>query len=220
MKKYGMLIGIVLILLIAGGVGYTQLKGSNTSKTPDTAEQKTEATNNEAKENLVTGSLKSLLGVGKSVTCFISYSEEEGGGKGTVYVSDKKMRGDFTTKVDDKEVVSHMISDGAYSYIWSGDQKEGIKVKIDESVKVTGTQEQEKNTEVQNTELDKEGDLNCTPWAVDNSKFIPPTDVKFTDFSETLKQVQVTGGPTQSSAICDQIADATAKAECLKALNK
>ena len=214
MKKLGLIIGVVVLLLIAG-VAYTQLnKSSQTPNTTNTATEKPKTA-----EDTVKGTIQSLLGVGKSVTCTVN--DETQGSTGTIFVSDKKMAGDFAVKVEGKSVESHMISDGTYSYIWSSDQTQGVKIKIDQ-VKVTpGGNEQ--TSSQGGFDLNKQANIKCTPWTPDESKFTPPANIKFTDLTQMLNQIQpkTTGNSTapQTTSPCDQIADAAAKAQCIKALS-
>ncbi len=214
MKRLGLIIGVVILLLIAG-VAYTQLnKSSKTPNTANTADEKP-STVGEA----VKGTIQSLLGGGKSVTCTVS--DETKGSTGTIFVSDKKMAGDFTVKAADKTIESHMISDGTYSYIWTSDQTQGIKMKIDQ-IKITPGAEKQ-TTDQQGFDLNKETNLKCASWTVDGTKFTPPANIKFTDLTQTINQLQpkTTGNSTapQTASPCDQIADAAAKAQCIKALS-
>ncbi|MBU2632247.1 hypothetical protein KKG52_00895 [Patescibacteria group bacterium] len=89
--KHNKVIIIVVALLLLAGLGYTQLNKPASPNSLDTESQKAEI-----KESIVTGTIKSLLKNGKNVKCSIDYSIQENGGKGTIYVAGKKMRGDFT----------------------------------------------------------------------------------------------------------------------------
>lgn len=201
------IVAIVVIAALLGIVAFTQLGKSSKSPQQANVAQETKSTETSAK-----GSLKSLLGLGKNVNCTFTYPDA--GSTGTVYVSGQKMRGDFNMMVEGKQMESHMIQDGTYAYSWTGSQ--GAKFKIDQNLKaspVSGGQQQ-------SVDLEKEVDYKCSPWSADNSKFTVPTDVKFVDMSEMMKQVPAQTGNTpggQQSA-CDQITDPAAKAQCVKAL--
>lgn len=199
------IIAAVVIAALLGIVAFTQLGKSSKSPQETNVAQETKPADSTTK-----GSIKSLLAAGKNVNCTISYPDA--GSTGTVYVSGQKMRGDFNMMVEGKPMESHMIQDGTYVYSWTGSQ--GAKFKVDETLKaspVPGGQQQ-------NVDLDKEVDYKCSSWSADNSKFTVPTDVKFVDMSETMKQVPTQSGNqgTQPSA-CDQITDPQAKAACVAA---
>ncbi len=191
-KQIGIVIAVVIILLV-GIVGYTQLnKSSQQTGSSDEAMSK--------------GSIKSLLGQGKNVNCTINYPGTQGQ-DGTVYVSGNKMRGDFSMVVDEKTTDSHMINDGTFVYTWSSMSSQGTKMKVEaveEAAEKAGTEQK------QNVDLDAEVDYKCTPWSVETAMFVPPTNIEFIDFSETMKQIP--------KSACDQITDPETKAACQKAM--
>ncbi|MCL6096635.1 MAG: hypothetical protein M1444_03075 [Patescibacteria group bacterium] len=211
LKNKGLVVAIaVLILALLGGVAYMKFAKSSTApqQAPTVREQP------KTSPSGATGTLKSLFG--KNQSCTITYPNN--GGSGTIYVSGKKFRGDFTTKIaGEKEVKSQVLSDGTYTYIWSSDSPTGIKMKIDVTSPTASAQ-------TGNFNLDQEVGLNCSPWGVDASKFTVPVNVKFTDMSNLIPKTSAlpstkTETQTQEQSPCDQIADATAKAACEKALS-
>lgn len=213
-KQLPIVIGGLILVAIIGVVAFTQLKKPQQPEQATTATQEQSQASQSSKTR---GSIKSLLGIGKNVTCDITYPD--GNGSGTTFIADKKMRGDFTMMVDKKEMENHMIQDGDTTYFWSGTQ--GTKMKIDDSVKVspspaTGQQSQ-------GADINKDVDYKCSSWSVDNSKFTPPADVSFTDMSalmDKMKQTQPATGQepgTTKSSYCDQITDPAAKAACISA---
>src|SRR3989344_2836495 len=103
-KRVMMIVGVVLVIVILGIIGFTQL--SKKSESINTENQTTDQAPLPTAEGLSKGSIQSLIAAGKSVSCDINYTDMEG--KGMVYVSGKKVRGDFTTKVEEKEILSHM----------------------------------------------------------------------------------------------------------------
>jgi hypothetical protein len=141
----------------------------------------------------------------------VSYDQ----GSGTVYVADKKMYGEFDTTVDGQNYKGYVINDGEYSYTWSSQSNQGLKFKIDATTQPT--KEQDKS----GVDLDKEGDVDCKSWGVDNSRFTPPSNVTFTDFTSTINQTQNQTNQVeeQQKAACEQITDPAAKAACLQYSN-
>ena len=72
--------------------------------------------------------------------CDITYLDDSG--NGVVYTADGKVRGDFNTKADEgTPTESHMIQDGEFGYIWSGNQGTKIKVDTTEASPTTGNQQ-------------------------------------------------------------------------------
>ena len=210
-KQLGVIVGILVALGIVGAVAFMQIsKAPSQSPSPGAnTQEKSEATDSANR-----GSIESLIKAGKDVRCDITYLDDSG--NGVVYTADGKVRGDFNTKADEgTQTESHMIQDGEFGYIWSGNQGTKIKVDTTEASPTTGNQQQD-------TDLNKEVDLKCSAWSKDDSKFVPPSDVTFTDLSNVVppqNQQQQTDGSTQNSgSYCDQITDPAAKAACLNAL--
>ena len=88
-----------------------------------------------------------------------------------------------------------MINDGVYSYIWSEGEKTGFKTKLETE---TPTQPSDTPSQVAPIDTTKQAEsyedetkytMDCTRGGVSDADFAPPTDVKFTDFSEMLKTV-------------------------------
>lgn len=198
---------VVVILIVAAGAFLMMSKrGQEAQPTTVTQDQ----TSNESS---TTGSIKSLLGSGRNVTCTITYPEN--GGSGTIFVANTKMRGDFTTVADTNTVESHMVSDGQFMYMWSGNQ--GTKISIEEATKVSGSPSPG-TTQSQGADINENVDMKCSSWSVDESKFAIPADVKFTDLSSILKSIPSPAGSGSGSmdkSICNQITDPQAKAACL-----
>jgi len=139
------------------------------------------------KESVTSGgnSLRGLLTSGSNQQC--SFKDEDS--EGTVYVAAERMRGNFTTTVDGKTTVAHMIIDNNTMYNWVDGENTGFTFAFDPED--ADVEEGEADTPTQSDEsvdLDKEVDYNCSPWSVDNSFFTPPADVDFQDFSSMMPQ--------------------------------
>lgn len=207
-KQLGLIIGALIILAIIGGGAAYLLLGNSTQKqegSPVTLEKSPE-------QSTAKGSIQSLIAGGKNVMCTVKYPEVEGAAQGTVYVSGKNMRGDFTTTVEGKAFDSHIISDGAFMYTWASSSPQGVKIKIDTTQAVV-----QATPGSQQVDINKELDLDCSSWSVDNSKLTPPSDVKFTEVSVPASQSpQQTQGTGDKSSFCNQLTDPQAKAVCLQ----
>ncbi|OGH08475.1 MAG: hypothetical protein A2152_04015 [Candidatus Levybacteria bacterium RBG_16_35_6] len=216
MKNKIIIIVIVLILIVAGFLGYTKLAGKSSINPTVSIE-----TQDNNKENGITGTIKGLLEKNLTQKCTITYPDNQG--TGTIYVSGKKFSGDFTINLEGQKITSHTISDGVYFYSWADNSTTGIKMMLSEAEKntaPTGTEEQQK------TGLNEEVKYSCSGWSLDQSKFTPPSNITFSDFSNLIPKTtgSTEKNPTMNeeekagNSICDQITDPTAKASCLNAI--
>lgn len=197
--------GVALVIAVLVGGYFFLNKKAQAPEEPSTASQE-----QKQETGLIKSSIKSLLSGGKNVICTVKYPDGEETAEGKIYVSGQKMRGDFNMTVSGKAMESHMISDGSYVYSWSSESGQGVKMKIDQTeVKASPTSE--------SVDIDKEVDMDCSSWGVDNSKFSIPSNIQFTDLSEMMMQTPAPGGQNQGSSVCDQITDPAAKAACMKA---
>ncbi|HZJ18200.1 MAG TPA: hypothetical protein VFD45_01100 [Patescibacteria group bacterium] len=220
-KSKGLIIVVIIILALLGSALYLNLgKSSNTSENKTNSMDKSNQTAGE----MVKGTIKNLFGAGKNVKCAINSAENNG--TGTVYVAGKKMRGDFTSQVEGKTVKSHFIQDEEFSYIWSSEMDQGIKMKADLGTEETSASNSKENSTVKNQTMDlnKEVDYKCSNWTVDNSKFTPPSNIKFSDLTDLMMPKTT---PSETDAInkiegspCDKLPDAESKAACEEALNQ
>jgi hypothetical protein len=217
MKNIGIAIGVIILLLILGAGGFLFMKYSKAPAMPQTQSTNTQ-TGKPTSNNSTSDSILSLLSGGKNVNCSITYPDSKG--TGSIFVSDKKFAGDFTTKDSSgKETTGHMISDGTFMYVWSAAMTTGIKVNLENAKNMAQNSAVSKSFDV-----NQKVGLNCSPWLPDNSKFTVPTNVKFQDMSELLKQFQpqTTTAPKTGAAgpgfSCAGITDPTAKAACENAM--
>jgi hypothetical protein len=220
-----LILGVVLLAVVGGGVWYWK-----TQSDPASLVQEAMTGEKGKDDSIVASSLKDLLGLGKNVTCTVKSTDPENPGESTVYVSGKKMSGEFTTVTEGKTYSMAMISDGEYTYMWNTADKKGTKMKtIDpEEINASPLPKTENDTTNTPVDLEEKVDMSCVPWVVDGSKFTVPSDVVFTDLSEMLKQSEemmkkYQGGtgttPALSPALCDSIEDAESKAACLKSVS-
>lgn len=177
---------IILAVLVIGGASYLIFSGGNkeevlnnesNSQIPEEmvgeeAEEKQEARNFEEKTTLA-----KLMENGGNYECTFTHNTEMGESTGVVYIADKKIRGDFVSKVsvpglgDMGNIETFMISDGESVYSWSSMSEEGVKVpQSDQNVESQG-----EATIPTNQELD----YKCVAWKVDESKFSLPTNITF-----------------------------------------
>lgn len=140
---------------------------STTTTTADISGQKVSGT------TAGSGSIGSLLALGKSLECNITVSTSGAQTEGLVYLSSAgKMRGDFSTTANGNVIHATTINDGTYVYSWTNLSKQGFKATVASSAS-TGAGA---HGGVDNSTTLK---YSCKPWAVDGSKFVPPSTVKF-----------------------------------------
>jgi hypothetical protein len=146
-------------------------------------------------EQSSTSSLRDLLAMGKNQKCIVTTSttNEEGiktDTIGTIYISGKNVAQEVSVTSSDKKAPNinmRMISDGTYMYSWDTSKKTpGMKIKMTEPSD-GGVQ----NTKGQSGSVDFDNKVNmkCSGWSVDNGMFTIPSDVKFTDLSEMMKNI-------------------------------
>lgn len=204
------LVAVVLLLLAVGGYfGYTKFMGGKVPGVPGTSSGPK--------------SLKDLLSAGVAQKCTFSSTSESGSSEGTTYISGGKVRGDFTTVASGKTMVSHMISDGKTSYIWTDGEKNGFKMTVSDQPTATGAKTDYTGGSSTNSaaDLNQQADYKCSGWVTDGSYFTPPTTVTFTDFSQMY--APTSNAPSQgsgSSSQCSYCNSLTGddKTQCLTAL--
>lgn len=146
-------------------------------------------------EQSLSTSMRDLLAMGKSQQCTVSSSSVDDKNvktdtTGTLYISGKKIAQEVVVTSTDKDfprVSMRMISDGTYMYTWNTETKsQGMKIKITEPEEGKPVNDKKSNGAVS---MDDKLDVKCSNWIADNSKFDIPSDVKFTDLSELMKNI-------------------------------
>lgn len=215
-KQLRLIIGLLAVATLIGVFVFLNGKQSQSSPAPEPLSSSSSPEEaQQTSKTMSKGSIRNLLLAGKSVSCVVDYGS--GGTKGTTYVSGNKVRADFTIQVpDNQETDSHMIQSDDTAYIWSSANPKGTKFTIDKTqASVTPA------ADSQNMNLDQEVDMDCSDWSVDQSVFVPPTNVEFVDLSAMMNQGKVEANPTSGTqkSVCDAISDPTAKAACEQAMS-
>jgi len=203
--------GILAIILIVVIVAVAA------SRKPQSTPQSQTSTPAKTENAATSGSLKSLLSGGKNQTCQVSYTVSGQTVAGTVYVAGgNKMRGDFTlTGANNVNMDSHMIVDAGWGYFWTSASPAGTKMKIEGTSPTPAA-----GSASQGADLNREMEYKCSDWSPDSSKFTPPSNIQFTDLTQTATnlQNQATTTTPDLKSVCDQITDPQTKAACLSAL--
>jgi hypothetical protein len=131
------------------------------------------------------GSMNDLLARNTSLECQITTIDNSLASEGTFFVADQKIRGDFITQSPDVQetTVSSMVVVGDTMYVWTeiGGESYGVK-----SLRPVATEAAIETQEP--VGLDERFKYFCQNWEpVDQSIFIPPTDVLFQDMSQVLQ---------------------------------
>jgi hypothetical protein len=207
---------VIIVLALAGTLAYTMLPRSSAPAT-ETSAPKVESPSAQVEPETAKNSIMDLIKQGKNVSCEISMPDQNS--TGTTYISGQKVRSDLTINIGSKQMLSHIVGDGNYMYMWQEGSGQGTKIKFDPNTPLPSVSA---SAQTQSADINKQVDMKCSPWSVDNSKFDIPAAVKFTDMSQLLNSVKSSGAgvPKMDASLCDQIPDAAAKAQCLKALGK
>lgn len=160
--------------------------------------------------------LNQLIAGGDDLTCSFSDTDADGNiNTGQVYLSDGRMSGEFTLAENGANPIkSYLINDGSHQYSWQDGETEGFKLSLDHSddgeVSEAPTQQPQPETAV---DQDQSFDFDCQGWTVDESRFTPPANVNFVDFSDFLNEA-TEGAAGAAEQACAQISDAAARAAC------
>ena len=235
------------VLLVAGGGAAVAMKKNNVSTATTTASVAvTASASAEAAPPKAEGgsmSLKDLIASAVSKKCTVTTSNDKSDSSGTVYISNGKMRTDFTSvakigTLAGKVMLSHMIVDTDMSYMWGESaMKFGIKIARKDVLDVAPAEGKTPANQAA-IDLNEKSEYNCDSWIPDAALFTPPTDITFNDMSamtksapktlpavtgtvkantETTVKAPVTGmSSEQMQAMCGACANAGAgKAACL-----
>jgi outer membrane lipoprotein-sorting protein len=214
-KKIILIVSAVISLFL---LGFLVWKLTNKKAIPDASlsqQQIAQESSKQTDAEVINGNIYDLLKFGKTLKC--EYSTDEKGTKISVisYISGKNMRGDLeNTDPTGNQFQSHMISDGEWVYTWSSAIKQGIKMKLSNAESKTPAPD----AKTQNHDVFKDtADYTCSPWIEDTSLFQVPSDITFTDFSESLKNIN-SGDKSSMCAACDYAQDESDKTVCKKQL--
>lgn len=144
----------------------------------------TTSTNSPSSSPVAKKTLKDLISLGIAQKC--TYTSVVGADttSGEMLINGKKFK--QTIKITNAQGTTNMssVSDGQFIYSWSDkDPNSGFKMKLD----VTATSDvtpQAGSSAGKSIDLAQPYDYNCVPATVSDTDFTPPSNVKFTDFSD------------------------------------
>lgn len=226
---------IVFLLVLAGGVVYyTQFMDTNSDQgimTEESIENDDQMMDDDHGDSMMNGetyhgNLLGLLSIGQDYTCTYSRVDTNGATQdGTVYVaaSGDKMKGEFTINVNGEEPKqSFVIRDGEYTYVWSDYFEGGYKTKIESDTNsLFSTDEEATSNMSAGVSEDNTYNFDCEPWTVDDSMFVPPSKIEFTDINAQMEELmeQTNSAIQEQCSACDEITDSTAQEQCRAALS-
>ncbi len=206
---------VIVLALLGGGIYWYLQSGSAGSNTNTSA-------NTNATSSHQTQTLADLMSANQSQQCTFSLDDPNGRQDWTMYVDGEKMRGNYTvTTSDGSDWSGSTIRDGVYSYNWGTYQGQvtGTKLKL-ASLASDANANLNTNSADPGREFDinQSVDMTCKNWTPDASKFVPPSDVNFTDLTATVESANEQTQAAACSA-CDAMSDESAKQACKTSLS-
>lgn len=167
-----LLIGVVGVAVLLGGAYFiTQTKGVQEQGLEGSAP----GAETSEMAGVTEGSLAALAARSGSWKCVVDTTTATALSAGVVYVSEGKVRADFTTSVPSYgSVETHLIADGVDTYTWSSVMPQGIKAKM-----TTESGKTSAGTSGQGINASTIYRYDCEPWAADASLFSVPSSVTF-----------------------------------------
>ena len=183
---------IVVVLLLLGVGGYFVIQRSSNPA----------MNSNSAGGNPFT-SIQDALSRSLSLEC--TFVDDEGRQTKT-YIKAGAVRTDFTGATTEES--GSMVMKNKKLYTWTNAKKEGFMMEVPDvdvtpSQTKTTTSDEAPNPANTLAMLEKYKD-SCKPGTVADSLFTPPSDIKFTDYSQMMKQfTQPTGGAINEDSVKD-----------------
>lgn len=131
--------------------------------------------------------ISQLLSSSKSEQCKLNTTNEGVTVVGDMYFADNKLRADYTSTQNSKTTTGSMIILADKQYVWDVAGKKGV------SFSFARDQIESESSNIKNQtgfDVTKQYDFRCQAWNIDETKFVPPTDVQFTDFTNLQNQLQ------------------------------
>lgn len=217
-------VAILIGILILCGIGAYFL----TRKLPQTSSNQVPAVSQDksvnADKKTTEGTLKSLLLSGKPQKCTYSAVTDSVSVTGVVYVANSNLRGDYFSASGEMKTGGHVIVSGQYSYVWTDNSKQGFKVAVDlQQEQLSGTSSADK-VDSQTLDLSQKLNYSCQNWTVNESVFVPPSDITFSALtlpSASPSGITVPATEDGSSAclVCDSLPAGSTRDTCKTQLN-
>lgn len=174
-----LIIGLLVAALIAAGVWFSM---QSERPVPD-IDRIGSGAPQEKETSKARGTLASLFGMSGAYRCTVTSDAPTGFARGTVYVSDGDVRGEFVTTSQAGEMTATMIKTGEVVYTWSSAMPMGVKAAAS-SIEGGDGSTPASDTQMFDAGVDVEYD--CTPTTVDAAMFVPPADIEFMDMTQGM----------------------------------
>ena len=174
--------GVVALVVVGGGVGaYTILNKDETTSKSQNVSSNTEQSSPTTEQ----ASIEELLTRNASLRCTYNVNDAGSVNTGTAYFAGgKNMYGEFTNTANNTSTTAYVIRNGDTQYVWMKGSNTGYKADVS-----AFTKERQQQMS-QQFDPDKKYQFSCTKWQKDESKFVPPTTVTFTDIAAQTQQLQ------------------------------
>lgn len=184
----------VLIALIAGviviGAGAAYFATQKDDKTSNSTTETTTNASESTSPSTTKSNVASFLSGSETKECSYSTSSEGAEINGTMYFSGGQMRHNYSSNKDGKSQSGSMIITKEAQYVWDNDTLKGVKFAF--SPDTPTSSDQPSGNSSQGVDVNKEYDFSCKDWAVDESYFTPPSNVKIQDLSNLQNQIPTT----------------------------
>lgn len=214
---------VVTILIFALAVGGYLVFGKDLSQ-----KVKPSSSGQMQSEALDAGSPKSIRTLLESTSpqkCSFKDNMENIEMNGVIYIANKKMRGDYDSNILGKQMITHLIYDGDFTYMWTEGDIQGYKIANKQEVPNEVVQETK-----QQVDIDKLMDIHCDNWLVDEQVFALPAGINFVDIKTMiptgLSQPTATASQQEASqpaqegkdcSVCDNVPQEV-QGQCLTAM--
>lgn len=173
---------IALLLTCALALSACKSTSPQTATTPETTgEQTSDLT-----------SIAAMMAAGKPISC--TMSKKDGTNSMAYMMKDKKIKVTGISGQGEAQS-SSMITDGTYMYTWDDATKKGMKLALDGKDIASEARTQAAAPTLQSDEdkkkfEDQGYDVKCATATIDDTEFVPPTDVTFEDLSVMMEKSQ------------------------------
>lgn len=215
-KKSALMFGVaaVGILIVAGAIfmmnGSGEEKGETMGIGGDDEEEQTSSNLDEKM------SFQDLLGGEKSQKCVFSTESDGSKSEGTFYTSSGKGRAMISNTVlsagnAGMTTTSNMIFDTESNmmYLWDTVTKQGMKMAMNQGQDMESSSTMTAEDDAVATpsdeggfakEFNQEYSYDCDSWKVDESMFVLPSDVTFTDLANMMKALPTPTAPSTKTS--------------------
>jgi len=171
---------IILVIIVAGLVGWKYLGKGKTALTSGGTEQVQEETQGES----FTGKIKDAFMRNVPLKCTYQMDENN---SGVGWLKDQKYYGEITSNGKMTYVI--LVDNCLWS--WSKDEAKGVKMCLEPK------EGEDIWTDMEKEQQAADYDYNCVPSVVNDAVFTPPGNIKFMDIDQMMKGFEQTNQATE-----------------------